>query len=404
MRKAIGRILIGGLVFGLAACNEAPVSPAAKAPAVLTGGSMATLTQNDTVRFTFTINPAAYQSVYVGAGNSVRFPAGSVCDPSSSYGATEWDNACTPATSPVTVDAAAWLDANGHPRVDFGSHLRFVPTTNPNQYVTIVFTDTVAAQNPSSDILYCANTYAACVSELSGDASLVTVKNPTTGQVTRRIKHFSGYVMGSGEECVPSIQNPDCQEGGAGMNRVGNGLSLPTGNTASATIGPNGGVLRLPSAGLTVVVPRGALSKKVTLSVSPRAGQFLAYEFQPHGTKFAKALRVTQDLRGADWSGNSLSAVYYANESQLDDATGDVQATELMDVDVDAAAGTASFEIHHFSGYMFATGTPCQATSVDPKCGETDTSVGDAPVGTAALRVAAPKVRFSGIKRAGATR
>lgn len=357
MRKSIGKYLLVAIVASLAACNDGSLAPKSHPSSVAVQGSLAALT-HDTTYFSFTIDNSVSSSVYIGAGNSVRFPAGSVCDPSSSYGATEWDNACTPASSPVTVAAKAWLDGSDHPRVDFDTHIRFVPTSDPSQYVTIVFTDTSAALNSSSDILYCATTYTQCVSELAGDSSLVTVKDLNTHVVTRRIKHFSGYTVGDGGgDCPPD--NPDCNLGGAGFNKIGR---LQPGNSASATIGVRGGVLDLPSAGLKVIVPAGALARPTTLSVTQRAGSFLAYEFQPHGLQFARPLTVVQALGGTGLETvalRSLRAVYFANESQVDDASGSVTPSELMNVSVDAASRTASFQIHHFSGYMFATGNDC---------------------------------------------
>jgi len=384
MFKATGKTVLIALVAGLAACNDGAVAPhnqSAQAANVSGGGALATLTMTDTVNFTFVIDPSVSSSVYLGAGNSVSFPAGSLCDPSSSYGTSEWDNSCTPATSPVTVSASAWLESSSHARVDFATHLRFVPSSNPANWVTISFTDTTAAQDPTSDILYCATSYSACVSELSGDSTLVTVKNTNTGRVTRRIKHFSGYNVITGQPCEGYELNPDCVEGGNGYNRIGHGVKLPSLNTASASIGPKGGVLRLPSAGLTVVVPAGALSKVTTLSVSPRAGNALGYDFQPHGTQFAVALRVTQDLSSMSLSSASLSglrAVYIADDSQLNDAAGLVTASEVMPVNVDRGLNQVSFAIRHFSTYLFATGDGCETSNTNPECsGANATRVGN---------------------------
>src|SRR5437868_4642731 len=54
---------------------------------------------------------------------------GSICDPAtSSYGPTEWDKPCTPATRPITITAKVWRTALGRVQVDFSPALRFVPT------------------------------------------------------------------------------------------------------------------------------------------------------------------------------------------------------------------------------------------------------------------------------------
>jgi len=386
MFKATSKTVLIALVTGLAACNDGNVAPQNQGANVSGGGALATLTQTDTVNFHFTITPDADRTIYIGAGNNLHIPAGSVCDPTSSYGTSEWDNACTPASHPIQIDASAWLDANNHPRIDFATHLRFVPSTNPANWVTISFTDTIAAQDSTADILYCATSYSQCVSELTGDATLITVKNTVTGKVTRRIKHFSGYLLSTGAPCEVSELNPDCVEGGEGSNRIGTGakLSGPTtasasiltnSNSASAIIGPKGGVLSLASAGLTVVVPAGALSKITTLSVTTRAGKLLAYEFQPHGTQFAVPLRVTQDLRGTNLTAASLSAlqaIYFADDSQVDDVKGLVTATEVLPVTLDGSRSQVSFEIRHFSGYIFATGEACGAGDTQPGCDGAD--------------------------------
>jgi len=373
MFKATSKTVLIALLAGVAACNDGAVAPhnqSAQLANVSGGGALATLTQTDTLNFSFTIDPSVDRTIYLGAGNNLHIPAGSLCDLSSSYGPTEWDNSCTAATEPVTVSASAWLDSANHPRVDFGTHLRFVPSSDPANWVTITFTDTAAAQNPTADILYCATSYSECVSELTGDATLVTVENTVTSKVTRRIKHFSGYILYSGEPCVPSPMNPDCVEGGDGYNRISAPLKLSLPNTASASIGPKGGVLSLPSAGLQVVVPAGALRKMTTLSVSANAGS-MSYQFAPHGTQFAKAVRVTQDLRTANVSASSLTtlrAVYLASDAQFDAARGTVTPTEVMAVDVSKGLSQASFNIHHFSSYMFVTGEPCTPSPMSPDC------------------------------------
>ena len=73
---------------------------------------------------------------------------------------------------------------------------------------------------------------------------------------------------------------------------------LPSAVTASATIGPLGGVLALPSAGLTVVVPPLAVTKPTKMSVTAVAGSSVAYEFEPHGIKFTIPLGGDAVLEG----------------------------------------------------------------------------------------------------------
>src|SRR5437764_4526430 len=80
-----------------AGCSDgtvAPKSQASNAPA-MNGGFSGSLSGWDTARFNFTIDPHYTLTYQLGAGNSITFPAGSLCDPStSSYGMGEWDKPC----------------------------------------------------------------------------------------------------------------------------------------------------------------------------------------------------------------------------------------------------------------------------------------------------------------------
>ncbi len=203
----------------VAACSDnsvAPKSHALNTTMTFGGGYTAALTQGDTARFSITITP--YQATYyaLGDGNNLTFPAGSVCDPSSSYGATEWNNTCTPLSSDVTVNVTEWLDAAGHARVDFQPHLRFVPSVVATNWVTITFADLQASLSAWPTILYCPTDVSSCYDESKSDPTMVTVANAVTGHLTRRIKHFSGYMVGAGDD------------GMSGLNLKGNGPHLPS--------------------------------------------------------------------------------------------------------------------------------------------------------------------------------
>ena len=181
----------------LAACSENATAPQLSEPAAAVQGSMQDLGPGDTVRFSITLNPRnTTTTVNLGSGNSILFPAGSLCAPNSTYGPTEWDKPCNVATSSVTVNVTAFLDQNGKPRIDFDKHLRFVPGTT----VLIQFADLQASLDPFFNILYCPSITTGCYDESKLDPSLITVRNPITGKVTRRIKHFSGYNVAAGRD------------------------------------------------------------------------------------------------------------------------------------------------------------------------------------------------------------
>ena len=206
MRKVSIAVALG-FAAALAACSENAAAPRSAAPdaslagpGVAGGGATADLAGTDTTRFSITINPWEKTYYDLGAGNRITFPARSVCDPyRTNYGVGTWDQPCSPASYPITVKVKAWLDRTGHARVDFDKHLRFVPSSNPWQWVVITFADYQASLDPFFNILYCQSTTGGCIDESKTDPSLLTVRDPVTGKVTRRIKHFSGYNVAAGE-------------------------------------------------------------------------------------------------------------------------------------------------------------------------------------------------------------
>ena len=210
--NSMGKLALLGCAALVAACSDsvAPRSASGGAPAMdapetgvalmSRGGLKKPLTQTDTDRFSITIDPSSTTSYVLGAGNVLTFPAGSVCDPArSSYGDGEWDKPCAAAQTAITVTVKAWLDGTGHPQTDFSPNLRFVPSNLPSHWVEISFGDSRAAFDPKSAILYCRDPHAKCIDEARKDPSLATRRDPLTGKVMRRIKHFSGYLVGAGD-------------------------------------------------------------------------------------------------------------------------------------------------------------------------------------------------------------
>ena len=129
--------------------------------------------------------------------------------------------------------------------------------------------------------------------------------------------------------------------------------------TVSALIGSEGGVLTIPEAGLRLVVPAGAVSVPTQFSATAVHGKAVAYEFQPHGARFAKPLVVTQELRGTEWFGVPLlnfRAGYFADRKQLDTENATVQLDEILPLSLDLLRLQARFDVAHFSGYVISTG------------------------------------------------
>jgi hypothetical protein len=111
----------------------------------------------------------------------------------------------------------------------------------------------------------------------------------------------------------------------------------------SEYIGPWGGTIRLPRAGLTVTVPRGALNGTTRITVRAPAGDLLGYEFAPHGLQFERPVVLTQEVSRRSASGG-LEVVYFDGTLQPT-----VQVLEVLPVV--RVGDVAVFRIEHFSGY-----------------------------------------------------
>ena len=126
--------------------------------------------------------------------------------------------------------------------------------------------------------------------------------------------------------------------------------------TVSQTIGAAGGTLSIPAAGVTVVVPAGALSSNTLITMTARKGALVAYDFAPHGITFAKPLVFTQSLTGTNATLLSvpfLQLGYYSDPSLLTAVGGLV--SELLGGTTNLLSWTFTANIKHFSGYMVGT-------------------------------------------------
>lgn len=194
-QQVTGRTLIMALVVAAtAACSN----DRALAPAAATGLSVRASEnggRTDTSLTTFTVRPGFGIVKTLNGGHQLVLAPNAICDLSSSYGQTEWDQPCEPATTPVTITARTWVEANGHPRVDFMPRLRFVPSDRANAILYLM--DKVAADDPAYRIYYCADGASDCVDESLTDPTVATQRD-VRGFLYRRIKHFSGYNIASG--------------------------------------------------------------------------------------------------------------------------------------------------------------------------------------------------------------
>ena len=146
-----------------------------------------------------------------------------MCDPTiSTYGTTEWDNNCDvlPDGQSIKIHATISLTSEGL-TVDFTPALRFSPSAKVTISTDIFASFILANQDyfktnrkalSAFAILYSPGPGSKAVSDFAADASVTTHVDLNTGRVWRRVKHFSGYSIISGEACEPSPDNPDCIE------------------------------------------------------------------------------------------------------------------------------------------------------------------------------------------------
>ncbi|MEO8335859.1 MAG: hypothetical protein ABI664_12855 [bacterium] len=154
--------------------------------------------------YTFTINPSKDQSIKLGA-SSLDLPASSVCRLlTTSYGPTKWNDSCVPESLPVTITAVVKNAATNHPSIEFAPAMRFNPATTVQLHLFVTNAETLGNMTVMK---YCGPFSAVCVDESLTDSSLQTAVNAQAGLVSRRIKHFSGYVVAeNGDNPMPGGQ------------------------------------------------------------------------------------------------------------------------------------------------------------------------------------------------------
>lgn len=211
-------------MFALAACADTTTSPretlsatASSGPAFDFSGGGSRQFGDQASDFTVTSQGGSFS---VNGLVTLNFPANSVCNPNrSSYGSTEWDKPCSTLASgeSIKITAKIRLTSNGV-AADFSPELRFSPSTQ----VTVssdIFAHVLTSNrnyflsNPSSlsflAIGFSPSLGGTKVADYVTDKSLITHVNLGTGTVWRRVKHFSGYAIGS-VPCVPSLDVPEC--------------------------------------------------------------------------------------------------------------------------------------------------------------------------------------------------
>ena len=208
LRSNLTRLgLAGGLIL-LAACSAADqvASPKLRKIQRPEGAPSLDVIVNsiapDSDAADFTVTPSG--GTFVLGAHAVYFPANSICDPAvSSYGPGEWDAPCSPLDQPIDIHAEVRRTADGQSWLDFTPSLRFVPSDDPNQSVWVLMklnSDATEGNYRSFGIRWAPQFLVSegQVDESLQDPSLRTYIDLQRDVVFRRIKHFSGYVVGDG--------------------------------------------------------------------------------------------------------------------------------------------------------------------------------------------------------------
>jgi hypothetical protein len=194
--------LVSLLALGLAACSEGPMSPTGISPDVaplMSSGSDGNSGRGeDAGLITFTIWPGLPIGQKFG-DHVLYIPAHAVCDPAtSSYGSAFWDLPCAPLSQPIQV-TATWSTRNEQPVISFSPDLRFAPSDDESQWVKLSLK---APKGIDPDLYYAILWYDTAaglwVDESQTDPSLRARTNQSGNMVTRRLKHFSEYLLDSG--------------------------------------------------------------------------------------------------------------------------------------------------------------------------------------------------------------
>lgn len=129
----------------------------------------------------------------------------------------------------------------------------------------------------------------------------------------------------------------------------------------SWVVDEHGGELAIDAVGFMLDVPRGALSGPTLITIrvpSGDVGELVTYEFEPHGLQFLDAVQIKQDLRytNAYKQTLALQGGYFLDPSAVDPSTETAKIAESYPVTLDLTLTQAKFDIHHFSGYLLASG------------------------------------------------
>ena len=120
--------------------------------------------------------------------------------------------------------------------------------------------------------------------------------------------------------------------------------NVSTTHTASAEIGPMGGILRIGPHALTV--PPYALREKVRISAVAPKGSYVQIKFEPQGLQFRRSTLLTMSYAECSLLSPLRLKIVYVNDQ--------LQILEVLPTMVSVLTRTANAPVDHFSRYMLA--------------------------------------------------
>lgn len=185
-----GRSLLVAAAVLVAACAGETTAPAARISAPVEAAKALSGAVDGV--YTFHVDPRRDQTLRFG-DSYLELPANSICDNDrSSYGPEYWNSPCATETQSLNITVIVRNSKTNNPSVDFAPAMRFSPTKAVQ--LTIDVTNATTLSNMTT-MLYCGPFYKTCIDESTTDRSLVTSLDRRQNTVSRRIKHFSGYVV-----------------------------------------------------------------------------------------------------------------------------------------------------------------------------------------------------------------
>lgn len=205
-RRTISRAAALATVAILAAaCGDATAPKAISTPPAdaagpsydIAGTAVPTTRLGDTTFATFTVKHDEARTFVFDRHSAIAFPKEAICKTDAGYGPTMWDKSCNTTGKDVVITVKSYKGLDGHINTEFTPAIRFSPETSG----VFLYLEDYPGAVPlwGEKVLYC-NDLKVCVDESLTDSSLATYRDPVTGLYRRRIKHFSGYVVGVGKE------------------------------------------------------------------------------------------------------------------------------------------------------------------------------------------------------------